>query len=285
MNQHSLVFRALELYGTRVSHRGQWLVHEKLRGLFGVDVDEDLEVTRGRLRWVLNPSDFMQSALFWLGEQDRWDVFHIKRMLRPGAVVFDVGANFGYYSLVIAASLDAACEVHAFEPNAKTYERLLRNIELNELGGAVRAYKLGLSDSEGTGRMVERVGNSGAASVETGVEDGDTQLTTLDAFCAAHAVSRVDFVKIDIEGFEERMLRGASETLRRHKPPMLVELNPSTLVRENSSAERVAELLSAYGYTLYESRRDKLAPLEKLPQGLDFINAFCLHGSLEDLGL
>jgi FkbM family methyltransferase len=284
MNQHSLVFRALELYGTRVSHRGQWLVHEKLRRLFGVDVDEDLEVTRGRLRWMLNPSDFMQSGLFWLGEQDRWDVFHIKRMLRPGAVVFDAGANFGYYSLVIAASLGAACEVHAFEPNAKTYERLARNIELNELGGAVRAYKLGLSDSEGTGRMVEREGNSGAASVETTAQ-GDTELTTLDAFCAARAVRRVDFVKIDIEGFEERMLRGATETLRRHKPPMLVELNPSTLVRENSSVERVAELLSAYGYKLYESRRGKLAPLEKLPQGLDFINAFCLHGRPQDLGL
>jgi hypothetical protein len=76
------------------------MVHEKLRGLPGFNVDEDLEVARGQLRWVLNPSDFMQSALFWLGERDRWDMFQINRMLRHGAIIFDVGANFGYYALI-----------------------------------------------------------------------------------------------------------------------------------------------------------------------------------------
>lgn len=275
MNHNSTLFRALEFYGTRFHHRGQWLVHQKLRDVLNVRVDRDLEVERAGLRWVLNPSDFMQSALFWLGEQDRWDVFHIKRLVVPGAVIFDVGANVGYYSLVIAAALNGNCETHAFEPNPETYDRLARHIELNGMGASVFAHRLALSDAIGSGKIVERDGNSGAASVETS-GDGEVALTTLDAFCGARGLARIDFIKVDIEGLEERMLNGARETLQRHRPALLVELNPSTLTRENSSAERVAELLRSLGYELYEARRERLLPLNKLPQGEEFINAFCL---------
>ena len=105
MKSDSLIFRTLEFYGTRINHPGQWLIHEKLRNLFRVQVDADLEVTRDGLKWILNPSDFMQSGLFWLGAQDRWDIYQIKRRLKPGAVIFDVGANFGYYSLTLAKYL------------------------------------------------------------------------------------------------------------------------------------------------------------------------------------
>ena len=275
MNQNSLVFRTLEVYGTRVHHRGQWLVHEKLRGLFGVNVDTDLEVERGGLRWVLNPADHMQSGLFWLDEQDRWELYHIRKMLEPGALIFDVGANFGYYSIMLASALGGRCQVHAFEPNEKTCLRLERNIELNSLGKSVFAHRVGLSDTQGQGKMVERADNSGAAWIEMNGE-GDADLTTLDAFCDERSIDRLDFIKVDIEGFEERMLLGGSQTLQRHQPPLLVELNPSTLVRQNSSAERIAELLRSLGYALYEAQREKLAPLERLPQGEEFINAFCL---------
>jgi hypothetical protein len=78
-------------------HRGQWRIHAKLRQLLDANIDCDMEVERAGLRWVLNPSDYMQRNLFWLGENDRWDTFHIKRLLPAGAVVCDVGANFGYY--------------------------------------------------------------------------------------------------------------------------------------------------------------------------------------------
>lgn len=279
MNPDSLRFRALEFYGTRINHRGQWFVHEKLRELLRVKVDADLEVTRDGLKWILNPSDHMQSGLFWLGAQDYWDIYHIKKLLKPGDVIFDVGANFGYYSIVLSASLNKQCEVHAFEPNQPTYDRLLRNIELNELTEIIVTHRLGLSDVAGTGHIIERADNSGAATIEITQEGGNADLITLDDFCRDRKIARMDFMKIDIEGFEERMLLGGRDIIKKLKPVMLIELNPPTLARANSSVERVSDLLHQFGYELFASRRSKLLPMRQLPQGDEIVNAFCFPES------
>lgn len=275
MNRDSLRFRALELYGTRISHRGQWFVHEKLRELLRVSVDGDLNVVRDGLQWVLNPSDHQQSGLFWLGAQDYWDIYHIKKLLKPGDIIFDVGANFGYYSIILSSALHKQCSVHAFEPNPPTSVRLLRNIELNNLADVITIHRIGLSDAEGTGRMIERPDNSGAATIDTTQQEGNAILTTLDSFCKMHGIYRINFMKIDIEGFEERLLLGGTESLKRLKPTIFIELNPPTLARENSSVERVADLLRHSGYKLYASQRRKLLPMRRLPQGDEIVNAFC----------
>lgn len=277
MNRNSLIFRTLEFYGTRLNHRGQWLVHEKLRRFFNVNVDEDFEVERKGLRWILNPSDHMHSELFWLGMQDYWDIYQIKKILKPGSVIFDVGANCGYYSITLAHELKGNCEVHAFEPNPPTYERFLKNIELNNLT-SIKVHKLGLSDAKGTGDMIERADNSGAAAVnlsESGA--GNIALTTLDDFCSDQKISGIDFIKVDIEGFEERFLLGGKESLLQFKPVLLVEFNPSTLIRDNSSVEKLKAILEGYGYSLFVSNKKTLIPLQELPSGNQIVNVFCFH--------
>lgn len=276
MKPDSLRFRALEIYGTRLNHRGQWLIHEKLRKLLHVDVDTELEIQRDGLRWTLNPSDHMHAGVFWLGAQDYWDIYHIKRFLKPGDIIFDVGANFGYYSIILSSALRKQCTVHAFEPNPPTCDRLLKNIELNDLGDVINVHRIGLSDTEGRGSMIERSDNSGAATIDTTSDEGSAILTTLDEFCEAQRIDRIDFMKIDIEGFEERLIHGGSHSLGKLKPKILIELNPPTLARENSSVERIAELLGNLGYKLYASHRRKLLPLERLPQGDEIVNALCL---------
>ena len=280
MKSNSLLFRALEFYGNHLHHRGQWFVHQKLRDLLRADVDADLEVTRDGLRWVLNPSDYVQAPLFWLGTHDYWDIYHIKKLLRPGDVIFDVGANFGYYSIALATALQKACQVHAFEPNFPTYQRLVRHIELNNLGDVIAVHRVALSDVAGMGSMVGRPDNSGAASVHPG--EGDIVLTTLDAFCQAHQVSRLDFMKIDIEGFEEKLLQGGTESIPRFNPILFIELQPTTLTREGSSVERVVDLLRGFGYQLYTHRRDQLSPLRRLPTGSELVNAFCVPTQRSD---
>jgi len=102
------------------------MVHTALRRLCRIAIDEEIECLRGDLRWVLNPSDFMQDTVFWLGTCDIWKIYHLKRYLEEGCVIFDVGANFGYYSLVLSSSLHHRCTVHAFEPNPPTFKRLKR---------------------------------------------------------------------------------------------------------------------------------------------------------------
>ena len=91
---------------------------------FNIGVDEDFEVLRQGLVWKLNPSNFVEQDLYWLGVKDCWELYHSKLFLRSGEVIFDIGANFGYYSCMIASILSKNCKIYAFEPIPSNYERL-----------------------------------------------------------------------------------------------------------------------------------------------------------------
>jgi FkbM family methyltransferase len=269
----SALFRLLEFYGTRVPHRGQWRVHTLLRRMLKADVDADFQVTRGGLRWQLNPSDFVQADLFWYGHKDYWETYHLRKLLQQGSVLFDIGANIGYYAITLAATLGNECRVYAFEPFPPTYERLLTHITLNSCTETISAHRLALSDREGVAHMSVRVGgNSGSARLDTAGESIPT--TTLDIFCALHRIDRLDFVKIDAEGHEEFILAGGAQTIRQHRPRILLEFDPPLLNAAGSSVERVVSLLRSHGYSLHTARRDVLVPMETLPAGRVVVNAF-----------
>jgi len=273
MTPGSVGFRVLEWYGLHGRHPGHWRVHAALRNLLKPRFDEDLTVTRQGLRWVLDPSDFPQENLFWLGESDRWELFHARRMVGPGAVIFDVGANFGYYALMLAAALRGACTVHAFEPTEATFQRLSRHIVLNRMD-CVHAHRLALSDAPGTASMRGRNGNSGAAYLEPG--DGEVQVTTLDEFVREWDIGRLDFMKIDVEGFEEHVLRGGQRVLRELRPHILFELQPVTLERAGSSVARLATLLTSQGYRLFQADRERLVPLVLREEPGYLVNGFAV---------
>jgi len=277
----SWAFRLLELYGTRIRHRGQWWTHLQLRKLLRADVDADFEVVRNGLKWVLNPSDFTQAEFFWTGSWEGWDTYHLRNMLTPGCTFFDVGANFGYYSITVAAALARRCRVHAFEPFPSTYRRLCRNIELNSLGSVVKAHDVALLDVKGKSYMTMRPGNSGAAWLD-GDPGGETvATTTLATFCETRAISRIDLIKLDVEGSEERVLRGGADVISALKPLLMVELNPGVLAKAGSSADALINRLQGFGYGLFVAARDALVPLGALPAGpTDYVNLFCIPTGL-----
>jgi FkbM family methyltransferase len=273
MTPDSVGFRVLEWYGLHGRHPGHWRVHSALRNLLRPRFDEDVAVTRQGLRWVLDPSDFPQENLFWLGESDRWELLHARRMVGPGAVIFDVGANFGYYALMLAAGLRKDCEVHAFEPTEATFQRLSRHIALNEMD-CIHAHRLALSDAPGTASMHGREHNSGAAFLELG--EGEVRVSTLDEFVAERGLRRLDFMKIDVEGFEERVLRGGERVLRELRPHILFEVQPITLERAGSSVDRLATLLTSHGYRLLQADRERLVPLVRSNDPGYLVNGFAV---------
>jgi FkbM family methyltransferase len=273
--RRSALVRILEFYGTRVPHRGQWRVHTILRRILKPDVDADFQVTRGGLRWQLNPSDFVQADLFWFGHKDYWETHHLRKLLQRGSLLFDIGANIGYYAITLAAALGNKCRVHAFEPFPPSYERLLTNIALNSFADTISAHRLALSDRERVAHMRVRVGgNSGSARLNTEGERIST--TTLDMFCSTNRIERLDFVKIDAEGHEEFVLAGGAQTIRQHHPLILLELDPPLLSDAGSSVERVVSLLRSHGYSLRTACRDVLMPMKTLPVGRVVVNVFAI---------
>lgn len=272
-----IALKLLEYYGLHATHRGKWRVHELLRSLSKADVDQDFEVKRDGLNWVLNPADSVERDVFWYGVKDVFEIFHIKRLIRPGDIIFDVGANFGYYSIKLATLLNGNCRIYAFEPYPPTFLRLVRNINGNGLGNCIFPFELGFSDVFASTTMVETPGNTGGTYVSRSSCEGGIRLVTIESFCRDHDIGKIDFMKIDVEGLEPLVLKGAipyfdeSEEL----PVILIELNPDCLNRMGFSVEDIYRLLRKYNYSLYAAHRTKLLPLKELPRAGDLVNAFC----------
>lgn len=259
------------------NHPFKWWVHSRLLKLSGALPDREFIVKRQGLVWRLNPADFMQQSLFWHGCMDSWDLFHLKSRIDAGTVFFDIGSNIGYYSLTIAQALAGQCRINAFEPNPSTFEKLSRNIQSNSMSAVINAHSVALSDRVETGHLVNCAGNSGASHLSSLAGGVPVAVTTLDAFMERSGMDRLDVVKIDVEGYEIRVLRGAQSTLSRFKPDLLIEFDAPRLRREGATVSNLAGELHALGYDLYQARRERLVPVVTLPPFEGPVNIFAFH--------
>ena len=156
----------------------------------------------------------------------------------PQPTVLDIGANIGNHTLAFATRAHA---VHAFEPIPHLYAVLSDNVQQNALAN-VRTHNIALSDHAGSATInMVNAGNYGASSFDKrteGTTPVEVTLATGDAFVMAHDITRVDFVKIDVEAHEVFVLRGLMRTLQRDLPFITMEWNdPLTIERLRGSPE------------------------------------------------
>jgi FkbM family methyltransferase len=178
----------------------------------------------------------------------------LRSLVRPGMVVFDVGANLGFYTLLLARWVGEAGCVHAFEPDPEMFELLAtrarragrRNLELVQAAVGDHAGTATLHLSR-TNRADNRVHASHAGS-ELG-RKVTVPLLTLDEHCARHGVTRLDGVKLDVQGAEVAALRGFRAGVRGLRPQwILLELSPPHLRGAGSSPAELFALLDELGY-------------------------------------
>ena len=278
MNRLSLFERFLVFYGvTFPEHPRKWWVHGKLRQLIATPKNIDIEVERNGLRWLLNPSDFEHEGLFWLGGADPWDLFHLCSFKQKDTVFYDIGANLGHYSLVFANHKKMQCRIQAFEPNPKTFELLSKHVAMNNMENRVFPNRLALSSSAGTGTLIERPDNSGASRLGTDAPGIPVAVSTLDLFCSQRDETRLDVVKIDVEGYEVQVLEGGRATLTRFKPMIIVEFWTPGLSRAGATVDDIAACLASMGYTLFIPAHERLVPVTDLPRGEVPVNIFAIH--------
>ncbi len=140
-------------------------------------------------------------------------------VIEPGAHVLDCGANIGVFCCYAAALAGPAGRVYAWEPVAEIYEVLLRNVQGNHQEHVVCVRK-GLADEPGRAGIHVPADHSCCSSLENGVEGRleEIEVTTIDAEVERLGVGQVNLIKLDVEGYEEKVLRGAAQTLRRFRP-------------------------------------------------------------------
>jgi FkbM family methyltransferase len=154
-----------------------------------------------------------------------------RSVVRPGMVALDVGANVGAYSLLLGQWVGPAGKVFAFEPAPTPFNGLVRHVRLNHLERIVHPVPSAVGVAQSTAPLV-LASTAGESRLATSAEDQhgtiDVPVTSLDTFCMAEQIAP-DFIKVDVEGAELDVLRGARETIRRGRGrlALFVEMHPS----------------------------------------------------------
>lgn len=193
-----------------------------------------------------------QQHVYWAGlSRDDAAMIRLARAVLPRDGVFvDVGAHVGLHTLAIAAHIAEGGAAVAFEPHPLNHGLLLHNLEQNHLRHVV-AENLGLADAAATLTGTSRPGVGNWSLASHGEYRFEVQLVRLDDYWRDHPLPRLDLMKIDVEGAEVRMLRGARKTIERFHPLIVFEVCPSWLAKmQTSPAELFAELID-HGYRIH----------------------------------
>jgi FkbM family methyltransferase len=194
------------------------------------------------------------------------------RLLRSGDVYVDVGANIGLFTLLAADRVGATGRVFSFEPVSRTYARLVENIRLNGFR-QVFPQQVAVSDSRCELTITTAGGGFDAWSSlgrpYMGQEGRCEQIQAVswDEFAVEHdLVGKVTLMKLDVEGWESRTLRGASQTLSRGDAPTLyVEFTQEAAMNAGSSCQEIYDLLTSFGYEMFLPTPDAKS-LEPFPR-------------------
>lgn len=211
--------------------------------------------TKHGFRLRLNLANPEQERIYFYGEHDeRYETAALKERVRPGMHCWDIGANIGYYTCLLARLVGAGGRVLAFEPASATRARLEENVTLNGFGN-VRVLGCAVGSAEGVARIHYSSADlfEGTASLRADDRRNHGEqvaVRTLDALVAEFGAPQ--FLKIDVEGAQLDVWRGGRRFLSEHGPLVLAELRDSddpALLRE------IEALVRACGYVLYAIRK------------------------------
>lgn len=169
------------------------------------------------------------------------EALRVRQVVKPGGVIYDVGANIGNHS-VYFSKVFCAERLISVEPQQSARRILEENVRLNELKNCTVLNCL-LGAEDGSGTMVSFGDTNLGATSFKGDAGGDVNMQTLDGIVAEHSDGLVDFVKIDVEGMHLEVLAGARNVLSGPKPTIWIELREF-----KNEYDEAAEALAGYGY-------------------------------------
>ena len=223
-----------------------------------------------RMELVLN--EYVQSQLYLFGAFEPVTVKVLKRLVKSGDTVLDIGANVGYISLVLAKCVGNSGKVFSFEPDSKNFASLKRNLALNA-DCNIEPIAKAVSDSHQPIRLYHAKFdfNAGAHSMLPSEKHSsdfvEIEATTIDEFVTSHGLKKVDVIKIDIEGAEMKAFNGMTETLRNSRPLIVCELCEEHQVRAGYTTQAVkkwmAETFDMQAFKVMESGKLKETPIEE----------------------
>lgn len=176
-------------------------------------------------------------------------VTHLRRWVPAGACVIDVGANVGFFTRQFADWVGPAGQVIAIEPERRNVAMLTTALERDGHLSRVEVVEAAAGDVDGTLQLAITPDHPGDHRIGT---QGETvTAVTLDGLAVTRGLAGISLLKIDVQGYEGHVLRGAKELLRTQRPAVFLEIDPSALAEQGGSAAATLQLLSNLGYAPY----------------------------------
>lgn len=200
----------------------------------------------GGIEFELDLGEVIDASLYYSGSFEADAERSIAASLEAGCVAIDIGANFGYHSFAMARRCGPAGRVIAIEPTSWAFAKLRRNAALNPFTN-IDFLRLGLGDAD-LGEITTAFQSSYRLDGQSSMVEERIEIRRLDTLVAQLELNRLDFIKLDVDGHEARVLRGARQTLARFRPQMLFEITPSALRRNGDDPGELIGMLLALGY-------------------------------------
>ncbi len=226
---------------------------------------------RGGSGRELDISDFLDWHVYFSVEEGAKSALY--SLVHAGDTVIDVGANIGETALELARRVGAPGRVIAFEPDPLVREKCRHNFALNA-GLPLRLEPYALSDREESAQL-HRVSdrNSGGNRILSpervtpgaGTDSVTVRCLKLDEYARQNRLGPVAVIKIDVEGFEQRVLEGARVLIERDHPRLYIELDDGNLRAQGTSARTLVGRLESWGYQLHDARTG-----QRVREGSDF---------------
>jgi FkbM family methyltransferase len=227
-------------------------------------------VRRGGVRWQLDLSEGIDFSIYLLGGFERSTGVTLRKLVKPGDVVFDIGANIGAHTLGLSQSVGPSGRVFAFEPTDFAFEKLKRNLSLNpELEARVQAWQILLA-ATGDAQAQAQIYASWPLEKDDSVHPKhrgrlettkNASLDTIDHIVQRESIDRLNLIKIDVDGHELPVLQGGLETLKTFGPTLVMEMSPYVHAEEQNSFDALVALLREAGYSLRDAGNWEPLPL------------------------
>jgi FkbM family methyltransferase len=234
---------------------------------------ERVNVKRSGINWALDLNEGFDFAIWLLGAFERSTMAAYTRLVRPGMIVLDIGANIGAHTLPLARLVGPGGRAIAVEPTAWALEKLRANVALNPSLSPMVTTRQAMMVASPQDRLEDAIYASWPlhdATVHPKLRakpksTAGAVTLTMDDLVRHEGLSRVDFIKLDVDGYEVSVLRGGMETLKRDRPAIILELSPYQLAEKGARFEDLLTVLRDCGYHLHDL---KLRPFPSDPEAL-----------------
>lgn len=216
-------------------------------------------VQLGGVNYTLDISDTVDHFIYFGFSDKAFD--RIKSYVQRNSIVIDVGANMGRFTLAFAFAASDG-QVICYEPDPRNFEKLRSNIALNDFRH-VKGFNKALGDKSCVRELFKvNQHNAGmnrfiSADTQNEIESVETQVSRLDDEVKTLGLTHIDIIKIDVEGFEYKVLQGAEESIKKYRPVLFLELVDENLKDHGDTSGDVIKWLKERNYSIFRASNMK----------------------------